>query len=513
MNRTLFLCLVILSSILINAQNNIDVEFGSIFKNEKRQIPVDIIGQDENGYYILYSEGRFGQGDDMFLRKFNLDLTPSTKEINLKSETYEGKFNSLGLTKLKNKITHVFYLLTDTGKTYYYQNIDLTTFSLSPKKLITTILNDSKNARNSLSRFLISDDENTITLFYTIPNKNKETAKIRVQTFDSDFNEKTSTYYSFPYNNDVLSYRRIFTNSKNELFILCKKYDSYKVLNDENNHRYEFQLYQIKNDQLGLLTTIRPDNVHLRSLNTTLINDEELALTGLYSEKDLYAMNGVYASKINLTNGEVIASKYNKFSADFFSKLMEDGKKKNKAIAKYNEGKRADQNYILKQTIKLDNNELLVLAEQVWSYSYNYAITYYHHDIAAVRLDHEGKIIWANKIGKRNDKPNVPIYNSYYPVCKKDKLYLLYNCNAKNLNHRKGRLANYFNDFDRAFMATHVDLNTGDYNRQLLIKNEQLEGITIRPSLYNWIDDDTLLMFGQDIDNLKNQRFVKVKFE
>lgn len=154
-------------------------------------------------------------------------------------------------------------------------------------------------------------------------------------------------------------------NSKNELFILCKKYDSYKILNDENNHRYEFQLYKIKNDQLGLFTTIRPDNVHLRSLNTTLINDEELALTGLYSDKGLYAMNGVYASKINLTNGELITSNYNKFSSDFFSKLMEDGKKKKKAIAKYNEGKRADQNYILKQTIKLDNNELLILAEQM----------------------------------------------------------------------------------------------------------------------------------------------------
>ncbi|WP_298497950.1 hypothetical protein [uncultured Algibacter sp.] len=512
MKNLLFLSLIILSNYLLKAQSKIDIEYGAIFKNEKREIPVDIIGQDENGYYLLYSEGKYGQGDDMFLRKFNLDLTPSNKEINLKNESYEGKFNSLGLTKLKTKIVHVFYLLTEEGKNYYYQNIDLSTFSLSPKKLITTVLNDSKNAKNSLSRFLISDDENTITLFYTIPNKNKETAKIRIQTFDSDFNEKTSNYYDFPYNNDVLSYRSIFMNSKNELFILCKKYNSYKTFNDENNHRYEFQLYQIKSNQLGLLTTIKPENVHLRSLNTSLINDEELVLTGLYSEKDLYAMNGVYASKINLTNGEILSSNYNKFSSDFFSKLMEDGKKKNKAIAKYNDGKRADQNYILKQTIKLDNDEILVLAEQVWSYSYNYAITYYHHDIAAIKLDSNGSIIWANKIGKRNDKPNVFIYNSYHPVYKNDKLYLLYNCSAKNLNHSKGRLANYFTDFDRAFIATNVDLKTGNYKRQILIKNDNLEGITIRPSLYNWVNDDTLLMFGQDIDNLKNQRFVKLKF-
>lgn len=134
MKKNIFLYLLIISSYILNAQSKIDIEYGSIFKNEKRQIPVNIIGQDENGYYILYSEGKFGQGEDMFLRKFNLDLTPSAKEINLKSETYEGEFNSLGLTKLKNKIIHVFYLLTESGKTYYYQNIDLTTFSLGSKK-------------------------------------------------------------------------------------------------------------------------------------------------------------------------------------------------------------------------------------------------------------------------------------------------------------------------------------------------------------------------------------------
>lgn len=512
MRKTLLLYFVLLLSINSISQNKVEIEYGDIFKNDKREIPVDIIGKDENGYYLLYSEGKYGQGDDMFLRKFNLDLTPTNKEINLKDENYEGKFNSLGLTKLKTKIVHVFYLLTDNGKTYYYQNIDLATFSLSPKKQITTIFNDSKNAKNSLSKFLISDDENTITLFYTIPNKNKETAKIRIQTFDSDFNEKSSNYFSFPYNNNVLSYRTIFMNSKNELFIVCKKYDSYKVLNDANNYRYEFQLYQIKNNQLGLLTTIRPDNVHLRTLNTTLINDNELAFTGLFSEKNMYAMNGVYASRVNLTNGEILSSKYNKFSSDFFVKLLQEGKKKQKAIKKYNEGKRADQNYVLKETIKLNNNELLVLAEQTWSYSYNYAITYYHHDIAAIKLDSESNLIWANKIGKRNNKANVAIYSSYHPVYKNNNLHLLYNCSAKNINHSTGGLVNYFTDFDKAFITTNLDLNTGNYKRQILIKNDHLEGITIRPSLYNWIDDNTLLMFGQDIDNLKNQRFVKLQF-
>tara|TARA_R110002049_G_scaffold38978_1_gene120338 strand:+ start:25931 stop:27469 length:1539 start_codon:yes stop_codon:yes gene_type:complete len=494
------------------SQDDIHVEFGSVFKNEKREIPVDIIGKDDNGYYLLYSEGKFGQGNDMFLRKFNLDLTPSGQEINLKNETYEDQFNSLGLIKIKDKITHVFYLLNDEGKTFYHQSVDLKTFTLNEKKLITTIENDTKSAKNSLSKFMISEDENTITLFYTIPNKNKEIVKVKVQTFDSDFNEITNTSYEFPYKNDIFSIYRIFLNKKNELFLLCKIYESYKILSDENNHRYEFQLFKIEQEKLSSISTIKPDNVHLRTLNTTLLNDEELALTGMYSKKDMYAMSGIFACKINLESGNILYSKYNKLSSDFFSKLMEDGKKKEKAIDKFNQGKRDNQNFVLKQTIKLENDELLVLAEQAWSYSYNYAITYYHHDIATIKLDKDGNIAWANKIGKRNDKANVSIYSSYLPVYKNDKVFLLYNCSTKNLNHHTGPLVNYFTDFDRAFLATSVDLGNGNYKRQVLINNNQLDGITIRPFLYNWINENTLLMFGQDIDNLKNQRFVTIKF-
>ena len=509
------LYVIALFTIFLNAtfaQKTVSVEYGAVFKNEKREIPIDIIGKDENGYYLLYSEGKFGQGDDMFLRKFNLDLTPSGQEINLKSETYDGDFNSLGITKIKDNIVHIFYVLTDTGKKYYYQSVDLKNFTLGEKTFITEIENDTKKASNSLSRFIISEDENTITLFYTIPNKNKETAKIKVQTFDSNFVEKTSADYEFPFNNDVLSIHYVFTNKQNELFMLCKLYDDYKTLSNENNHRYAFNLYKITPENLELITTIRPDNVHLRHLNTTLLNDNELVLTGLYSIKNMYAMKGVFSAKVDLTTGKLAYSKYNDFSADFYSKLMEDGKKKDKEMAKFNDGKREDQNYILKQTIKLDNDELLVLAEQTWSFTYNYVTTYFNHDIAMIKLDKEGNMIWSNKIGKRNDKTNVSIYNSYFPVIKDHDLYLFYNGNSKNLNHKTGFIANSFGSYDGVFMCTKVDTN-GTYKRQVLSTKQDLEGVTIRPRLYNWIDENTILMFGQDIDNLKNQRFVKVVFK
>lgn len=507
--RNILICFFYLISFSLSYAQ-IKVEYGAVFKNEKRQIPVDIIGKDDNAYYLLYSEGRFGQGDEMFLRKFSLDLIPTGEEINLKDGDFEDRFQSLGLKKIKDNIVHVYYLVTDTGKKYYYQFVDLETFTLKESKFITEIENNTKKATNSISRFIINGDEDTITLFYTIPNKNKDIAKIRVQTFDSNFNEKTSSSYEFPFKNDVLSYRNVFMNENNELFVLCKKYDSYKNLADENNHRYVHLLFKISNGELRLTASIEPNDVHLRSLKCNLTDKNEVVFTGLYSQNDMYAMAGVYSTKISLESGEVLYEKYNKLSVDFFAKLMVDGKKKEKAKKKFNEGKRENPYFILKNTIELDDGELLVIAEQMWSFTYNYVTTFYNHDIAAIKLNNEGDVVWSNKIGKKNDKTNVSIYNSYFPVLNENKILFFYNGNEKNLNHKTGPLANSFGSFTSAFICTTLNLESGSYKRSIISTKEKLDGITIRPNLYNWIDDHTLLMFGQDIDNLKNQRFIKL---
>ena len=502
--------LLLAYSALAQEPSNIQVELGTVFKNESREIPVDIIGSDEKGYYILYSEGRFGQGDDMKIRRFNLDLTPSSQEINLKNSVLEGQFNSLGVTKLKDKIIHVFYILNTSGKHYYRQTVDLDNFTLGNTESITTIENDTKKASNSTSRFMISEDEKIITMLYTVPNKNKEHTKIRIQTYDLDFNLQKENEYEFPYNNNQFSIYSIVNTKDNGMVFLCKKYNSSKILKEENNKGYEFQVYKIENESLKKITSIIPKDVHLRYLISRFDNNT-MIVTGLFSSKNIYAMKGVYNAKISLENGEIIHEVYNEFDSSYITQLMEDGKKKDRTIRKIKEGKFEDPNYVLDSTILLPNGELLVVAEQKHSVTINYATTFYHQNIAIMKLGSNGKLIWANKIGKNNEKGNVPIYNSFLTVLRDTELFLLYNCNSDNLNHVKGPIAKSFGVYNRVFMSAAIDFD-GDFNRKVLISREASDDITIRPLLYNWVDKNTLLLFGQDIDNLKNQRFVKVKF-
>lgn len=488
--------------------NDFTIEIEKRFKNDKREIPIDFIGGDENGYYLLYAGGRFGQGKKS-IRKFSLDLEPAGKEI-LLGDNENVRANSLGISKVGDKIIHIWYVTSETGKKYYYQTVDLDNFSLGKATFITEIKNDSKKVSKSISKFLISNDEKSIVLFYTIPNKKNEFLKIRVQKFDTNFNELSSNEYEFNYNNSTLNLHDISFDKNNELIIICKKDADNKPIKPG----YEYLIYRASNNNLKLVTEIKPENVHLRSLSTIVNDDNILYLTGLFAKKSMYNMLGVFNAKVDLNTGKTMYKKYHKHSESFFTKLIDPKSKKiarvKKRLAKE---KHEDLYYILKDYYLNKNNEQLILAEQIHTISNNYVTTYYHQNLALIKIDKNGEVIWSTKIGKNNQKRNVPIYSSYFPVIKNDNLFLFYNCNEMNLNHKTGTVTNSFHPGGKwAFIANKVNLNDGNYAREKLADKKQLNGITIRPSLYNWIDEKTLLMFGQDIDNLKNQGFIKIKF-
>ncbi len=326
-----------------------------------------------------------------------------------------------------------------------------------------------------------------------------------------DFNEKSIDEFEFPYTNKVFGINNFFEHNNN-FFLICKKYNSSKILKEEQNNGYVYFIYKIVGNTMDLITNIKPEGVNLRSLTPRINDNNQLILTGLFSNKDIYAMSGIYSSKIDLSTGSVLSSSYNKFEPSFITKLMNEGKRKEKTIKKIKEGKYEDPYYLLKSVLLLENDEIIAIAEQTRSYTYNYVTTYYHENIAVIKLNEEGKILWTNKIGKNNTKTNVAIYNSYFPILKNNNLYLMYNCSSLNLNHKTGKVANTFGIADkRVFLATKID-STGNYERKVLCDNQSLKSNTIRPRLYNWIDQNTLLMFGQDIDNLKNQQFVKIIF-
>jgi transposase len=71
--------LLILLSFLALGQTtnseNTEVAFGPMFTVDKRSVPTKFVGSDESGFYVVYSNGKNGTGDES-LHKFGYDLNP-----------------------------------------------------------------------------------------------------------------------------------------------------------------------------------------------------------------------------------------------------------------------------------------------------------------------------------------------------------------------------------------------------------------------------------------------------
>ncbi|MBC9798531.1 hypothetical protein, partial [Sinomicrobium weinanense] len=490
---------------------NIEIRYGNVFKNDEREIPTDIIGHDKNGYYLLYSGGRFGQKKNKSIRKFSPDLVPAGEEIDLIPENQEGESQTLGIAQFDDKIIHVWSLTTESSKQFYYQLVNLDNFSLEESALITEIKDEESYIHQAYNSFIISPDRSRIFLLYSMPVKKGLKAKLHLKVFDTGFREINTEEYGIPVPDDQFSIQDLFFSEEGEPMILAKKFDSPRTLKEDRKKGYQYMLYRLKEGQFQQIASIPIGDKHLRILEHVFLSDGSLVLTGFYSVKNMYAISGVYFSRIDLKTGKT-TTKEHSFDETFYTKLIDNDKKKARISKRLKKGKLEAPFYLMRNSFRMPGDHILLMAEQIHTFTQNFVTRFFHENLALVKLDSKGNLAWSNQIAKKNIKTNVGIYSSYYPVKRNDDLFLLYNGNTANLGHRTGHVANSFAQNGRAFIATEVK-NDGTYKRQVLATREEMEGITIRPSLANWINENTLLLFGQDIDNLKNQRFLKIIFK
>jgi len=227
-------------------------------------------------------------------------------------------------------------------------------------------------------------------------------------------------------------------------------------------------------------------------------------------------MKGTFYYRYNPETQDTTCANMQEFDKAFFLKLLE-GPKKQKAIKKIEKDKFEEQYYILTHYYNEPDGSIILFGEQRYTETINIGSFINHYkNIAIIKLDQVGKIIWSTKIGKNNSigasilYPD-PGYSSFITVRWEDNIFVLYNGSIENLNHQAGKPVPAFRD-GAAFINARV-LNNGEYHRSVLLTKKQLGNFRIRPGLNMWSDPNTKVLFGQDPDNVKNQRFMKLRFD
>ncbi len=499
----LVLCLLsITTSHAQNIDSQFKVELGQVFRADKRSVPLDIIGHDSSGYYILYGAGTHGQREKA-ITKFNLDLVPTEQTLNLASTVEGEEISTLGITQIDNTIYHISAVSSRQSATIFSEKINLNDFTLGERKAIIKI-NDFGKQKNPFQKFIISND--TSVFFYTIPNKANGRKKAKVLLLDEKFNIISTEEYEFPYQEKLFSITKIILGDNDEIYLLGQYNFGTNSLKTYKLKKYEYILFNLSNGKATEITKISNGGKHLIKFDFLKTKQNELVLAGFYSEKDIFAIKGTFYEKINLASKQNISRRFQEFDSSFYTQLAV-GSKKDFIVRRIKKGRYEDPNYVLYNTFQTNDGGIILVAEQTIFNGYTYGTK----NLALVKLTLDGTIEWTKKIGKNNANSNTTVYSHYNVIKRNSKLLFFYNDNAKNLHHIKGSVYNAFMDLGaEVLMLTSVTFD-GEYKRKIVIQEGVSEGIRIRPQLSRLLDENTILFFGQSPLNLKKQRFVKIK--
>ena len=514
----LFIFLFSTLSSLAQSSKNYSVEMHPEFKTDEREIPEQYIGSNENGHYFLYSKGKYGQGVSSIV-KFDLNFLPTNEEIVLTKDNdskqddlyynpTENREQSLGVLKLDDQLLNITSISTKEYRKFFAKSIDLKSFTITSQKEIATIELEDCNVNKSHMSFVMSRDSSSVGLFYTIPTKKKENRKFSLLVFDKEFNEISHNNYEFPFEADEFAMMNGILVNKDEMLILSANLSKMPV--NPSSKRipdYDYSLYSLQQGKSTLVGKIPNDNIWLNNLKM-VITKSSVKFVGLYSYTGRFDAYGIFFHQIDRKNGKIITHKLNPFNQELLDQHTEISRSEigyKRKIKKFKEL----PYYIPQSILKYDDGSILMIAEQVHTFT-QYVTTYYYENLIALMVDNEGNMQWSKLIKKDNSKTGNWIYSSFISVKSNDNCILIFNDKTGETKDDIDRNSNFSKYLWKSIRL--VELNkSGEIMKKEIASTTETEGYRIRPSLSSWINENEVLLFSQIPGNVKNQRFMSLK--
>ncbi len=491
------------------------IEYGPLFKAQKRSVPTDFIGFDDSGFYVEYSKGKHGQGD-LILAKFDQDLNPILeKDMNFMLG------NQLAEVASFFRIDKSLYQLAITSsmesKEYYLQQIDTESFkTFSPKK-IASLESKKINVNRSSSWLAFSNDSSKLSLSYTYPTGRNEEQKINAHVLDKDFNELWSNSFDLPYKDKLIDIKTLRVNDTGDLHILTKRFYEKRRERVGGEVNYDYLILTLKSDGSLDSLTIEADGKYLRDVQFGLSDD--LIIAGFYSDLNSALVGGAFYTRYNMDQKAVISQSFKEFDIDFLVTNMKE-KKADRIKKKIEDGKDVELPSYKIDEFYYDNegNTLMIGEKRLITVNYVYTqygttsyTTYDYGDIVTVKIDKAGEISWANRVAKNQVTINDgALLSSYGALVTDDKTVLLFNDNEENASYNGvGKVKQMYKGSNNMLMMAKVD-NTGNVTRQGLFKQSEAD-VRVRPAFSVQTGENEILVFGHK--GLKHQRFIRFIFD
>ncbi len=255
------------------------------------------------------------------------------------------------------------------------------------------------------------------------------------------------------------------------------------------------------------------------NMSVTTNKKKDLIFVGYYSKSEIkitgkvtthgsfqtgvrYSLDGAFYLKIDHISKEIVQTKLNEFSQEF-----KDQFRSKSDVKKNRDGKIYDQFGELSM-YKKDDGGIIGVGEVFTGYHYisrnHESLHYYYGDLITISLSPDGDLQWANRIKKSQTfgyesfgpfifsstgfkfllVSHKPLdYMGYFAALGKDKFYVAYNDNAKNLQKKsdQDKLKPFKKPKEAVMSMYTIDLATGERKKSAFFGGKDFE-VTVEPN-------------------------------
>ena len=465
-------------------------EFQIVFGNQRKSIPKEgediIIGNDENGVYVMNVFGVnyhfYYYGDDLSVQKENsLELLFQSHKLTFEHVVQmKGKIYVIAsyLNRKDNEKLLISYLL----------NKDLLTLS-QPKLINVSSYKGFSSGQVPFYQFILSEDKNQLLCKINLPVKNMLYSKFSLVVFTNKMEVNWASSVFFSENKkeqfEMMDFQ-LGTNSS--AYLLMKHIDNSQAYRRKDVN-YEFYTWVFDSVDTSSHKEVNMAIIgqHVSEVKLALFQDGRFQVVGLFSDK-YYNQKGVFKKDFD-SNFQLISEFEHSFSTEFIIQYepVKD-KDKLRKQSKYGEEPSFNSIYI-DNLIKNEDGSLTMLAERFQQYQTvnpdaNTGATYTDHyesgSILIIKFSNQTGIEWLEQIPKEQYTINDNGFYSGYSASKisDDELIIVFNDDPKN---------NYYQSNERLYRWSGSRRKT-----DVILYQVGVEGRVKRSKLYNVADEEIL---------------------
>lgn len=498
-----------------NGSTDIQVVFGPMFSMDKRSVPTQMVGADEDGIYMVYSRGKEGRGAD-YLQKFSFDLKPE-KELKLSEKPLKTETETVLM--LDGELFQIMFADAGRKRTFYVQSIDKESFTLGKVEESGAYTTPKGLVNLPYKHVNIAPDSSYVSLVWSIPSKYKEHTRFEAVVFDKKMEKVWSQRYELPYINKLLDLQEFRVDKEGVIYALAKRNFDSRRNRVAGKVNYDYILFRLPPGGDIETLEIETEGNYLRDMKLEFTPDGDIICAGFYiNDRDDGAIGAFYL-RYDGKKEEVISSEYREFGTEVFLQ-NKTRQETDRVERRMNKGRGKElPGHVIDRLIPMPDGSIRMVGEQRRIYHASTSgsnpgfgsVNYVNNDIVIVNIRKDGEIEWAQFIGKRQHTvDDGAIYSSYALMQHKNQLTFMFNDNAANLDYTgTGKIARMAKNSATVIVSARV-VGSGDIERNALFRRGEAE-IKIRPSFSYQLNDNELLLFGHQ--KVKEQRFVILKFK